>query len=88
MVRPRNRIDRKAPELALLVPTDQGWRLPRPPAGLPAGLPEPAAALLAGLLRGFCALNGLPLDTLVPLPVAKARCGTLGFLGFFGFLMI
>src|SRR3954447_18502131 len=69
--------DRKPPpcsRLALLILTDQGWRLPRPPAGLPAGLREPAAGLLAGLLRGFCTLDRLPLDKLVPLPVAIARC--------------
>ena len=41
------------PGRALLIPTDQGWRLPRPPAGLPTGLREPAAGLLAALLRGF-----------------------------------
>ncbi|MGN6281044.1 hypothetical protein, partial [Frateuria sp.] len=42
---------------------DQGWRLPRPPAGFPAGVRAPAEGLPAGLLRGFCALNGLPLET-------------------------
>ena len=56
-----------------LIPTDQGSRFLRPPAGLPTGLRESAAGLLAGLLRGFCTLNGLPLDKPVPIPAASAR---------------
>ena len=58
---------------SLTHPSHQGWRLPLPPAGLPAGLTEPATGLLAGLLRGFCTLNGLALEKLVPLPSATAR---------------
>ena len=51
---------------ARLIPTNQDGRLPRPPAGLPAGLRAPAAGWPAGLPRGFCALNGLPLDERLP----------------------
>lgn len=60
-------------ELAILVATHQGWRLPLPPSGLLAGLRELATGLLADLLRGFCTLNGLSPEKLVPLPSVIAR---------------
>jgi hypothetical protein len=58
--------------LATIWSTNQGWRFARPPPGLPADLRESAVDLLAGLLRGFCTLNGLPRDKFVPLSAAPA----------------